>query len=84
MLPVKVRDINIQLAPEAIGRAQIVPYEHRTPESASALVVAVLQKGSEHRPRTAPPPAPIIVLEPIKEQLAADQLCYKEQAALVA
>ncbi len=87
ILPVKVRDTNIQLAPEAIVRTQVVSYERRSAETATALVVAVLQKRTETRPPPdplpTPPPAPIIDLEPVRQRLAAPHLSFDEQAAVL-
>ncbi len=90
IIPVMVRDTDVQLAPDPIGTTQYVDLRQRTPESVTALAVAVLQKGKAERVRPSgpppePPPPPIVDLAPLKDRLAStDTLTLDEQEELVA
>lgn len=87
ILPVMVRDVNIDLAPDPIPRTQWVDYRQRTSESAIALTIAISRLQTEifpPDPLPPPPPAPISSLGPVREQLASEQLGLEEQQEIVA
>jgi TIR domain/SIR2-like domain len=87
ILPVMVRDVQVELAPDPIGVTHIVDYRERTSESAIALVLAVEQaRGAVPLPDPLPdPPAPPITdLGPLRDRVAAERLTFAEQSNLVA
>lgn len=86
VLPVMVRDVNVELAPDPIGVTHIVDYRERTSESAIALVLAVGQARRETPlpdPLPSPPPAPVTDLGPLRDRIVADSLGAAEQQEIV-
>lgn len=85
LLPVKVAQVSLQLAPRAIADTQIVDYTERTADSAVALLTAVQTQPTAPPPDPAPdaPPPPFSYMNPYREQIQAEALSYREQAELV-
>ena len=86
IVPVLVRDANVQLAPDAIVLTHYVDYRQRTPETAIALLVALSQAptaGPLPDPLPAPPPPPVADLGPIRERVSAPTLTFAEQQSLL-
>lgn len=86
VLPVMVRDVNVELAPDPIGITHVVDYRERTPESAIALLIAVTQARRAvplPDPLPTPPPAPVTDLGSLRDRIVADQLGVTEQQELV-
>ncbi|MGE0507737.1 MAG: toll/interleukin-1 receptor domain-containing protein, partial [Acidimicrobiia bacterium] len=87
VLPVMVRDVNIELAPDPIGVTHIVDQRERTPASAIALLTAIAQLPTPPPvpdPPPPPPPPPVTDLGPVRERLSADVLDLAGQQALFA
>ena len=86
ILPVKVRDVNIELAPDPIGVTHVVDQRERTPENVIALLTALAQlppAPGVPDPLPAPPAPPMTDLGPLRERLAADALDLAEQQAVL-
>jgi len=86
ILPVMVRDANVELAPDPLGAIQYVEYRQRSSESAIALISALLaippaRPLPDPLPRSLPPP--ITDLAPIREAIAADTLSLAQQQSLL-
>jgi hypothetical protein len=87
ILPVMVRDTNVQLAPPSIGLTHIVDYRQRNADSAIALLIAVTQApapGPLPDPLPEPPPPPITDLGLVRDRVAAPSLTFAEQQDLLA
>jgi TIR domain/SIR2-like domain len=86
ILPVMVRDANVELAPDPIGATQYVEYRQRSSENAIALISALLAMPPAPLlpdPLPPPPSPPITDLAPIREALAADSLSLAQQQSLL-
>ncbi len=83
ILPVTVRDVDYNLAPDAIGKIESVDYRLRTPESAIVLTTAALRLCADAQPLPDPlPPAPAfptVSLEPIGDRVTQPVLTPAEQ-----
>ena len=87
ILPVMVRDVNVELAPDPIGSTHIVDRRERTPESVISLITAVAQvPGSPPLPEPLPEPpdAPITDLGPVRERLGSSALDVGSQQEILA
>lgn len=86
ILPVMVRTVNVDLAPDPIGATQIVDYRKRTPETVIDLVAAAARELSPPLPDELPEPPgpPIADLGPVRDRLAADHLDFAAQQVLAA
>ncbi len=86
VLPVMLRDTNVELAPDPIGMTQIVDYRQRNSESAIGLVTALARLPPARPlpdPLPEPPLPPITDLAPARDALAHDSLSFAEQRALL-
>jgi hypothetical protein len=85
ILPVLVGAVNMDLAPEPIGRLNVLNYRERTPESAIDLLMAVGATSASMPlgPLPPSPPPPITNLGPVRERLAVDSLSLRDQQDLV-
>lgn len=86
LLPVMVRPVNLALAPDVLGATQVVDSCQRTPESATALTLALTHAAPPPplpTPLPVPPPAPVGSLGPCRAQVSVPQLTYDEQVLLV-
>lgn len=85
VLPVLVRDLAVELAPDPIGETHIIDLRERSPEGAIALVTAVAA------PPAAPPieviadapPVPMTDLGPVRDRIGATDLSMNEQRGIV-
>lgn len=87
VLPVQVRDVNVDLAPDPIGSTQLVDYREPSRQSAIALVVAVGQLPDPPPlpdPLPPSPPPPMTDLGPLRDRIAAATLSFDDQQAIVA
>jgi hypothetical protein len=86
VLPVRVRDVDLQLAPDPIPALHVIEYGERTPENAIELLLAINRTPtSVPRPDRLPPPPPppLLSLGPVREMVGADRLTYGEQQEVV-
>jgi hypothetical protein len=86
LLPVRVRDVNEQLAPAPIPTTQIADYRQRTPETVIDLTNAVARTTSAvplPEPLPEPPAAPVADIAPLRERVGAPSLTLTEQQELV-
>ena len=86
VLPVRVRDVNEQLAPDPIPTTQITDYRQRTPENIIDLSLAVARMATAvplPDPLPVPPPPPIADLGPLRERVAAASLSLPAQQELL-
>lgn len=86
LLPVMVKRVSIQLAPAPIANAQIIDYTERTAENAIALVTAASnlpRPGPLPEPLPPAPPPPLSYMNPLREQVFARDLSFREQAQIV-
>ena len=77
LLPVRVRDVNEQLAPDPIPTTQIADYRQRTPENVIDLSIAVARMASAvplPDPPPSPPAPPLGDLGPLRERVGATSL----------
>ena len=82
ILPVAVRGIDPQQAPDPIASLQIVDYRHRSAESAIELLTAVSaapKPGPLPDPLPDPPDPPAVALGPLRERVIVPTLTYDEQ-----
>ena len=82
ILPVRVRDVDLQMAPDPIPVLQVVDYRTRTPEAVIELVTAVNQVPEPAPlpdPLPVPPAAPLVSVAPLRELIAGPSLSYAEQ-----
>jgi hypothetical protein len=85
LLPVMVRDTNVQLAPPEIGNAQIVDYRQRNADTAFALVNALAAAPPAPELPTPLPLAPLVpttYMNKYREQVESESLSYHDQATL--
>ena len=84
ILPVRIRDVDLQAAPDPLSSLQVIDYRERTPDVAIELTSAV------HRlavavalpdPLPVPPPAPFRSFGPLRELVSAPTLTYDQQQA---
>ena len=86
IVPVMVRDVAVQLAPQAIARAHIVDYRQRSAEGAVDLMNAVVS-APDPVPLPAelpePPTLPASYASSLRDQIGADSLTLREQGAVL-
>ena len=83
LLPVKIGDVVVELAPEPIDTRHVVDYSARTVETAIELLRAVAAAPPPPplpEPLPSPPPPPLSSLARFRAQLAAPELPYAEQS----
>jgi hypothetical protein len=86
VLPVRLADVNEQLAPEPLPSLQVIDYRDRSPENVIQLLRAVgAAEGARPLPDPLPEPpaAPIAAISGVQELLAAESLSYSQQLDLV-
>jgi hypothetical protein len=86
VLPVLLRDTNIDLAPDPIGSTQIVDYRQRSSDNAISLITALARldpPSPAPEPLPPAPPPPMTDLGPVRDALAADSLTFAEQQELL-
>ena len=86
LLPVKVSDVVVELAPEPIEARHVIDYSTRTVESAIVLlrtVAAAPPPPPLPQPLPPPPPPPLSSLARYRARLDAPELPYAEQSALL-
>ena len=86
ILPVMVRDVNVQLAPDVVGLTQILDYRERTADAAIALLMAITHSavaGPLPDPLPPPPAAPVGDLGPLRDRVHAESLTLAEQRAVL-
>ena len=88
ILPVQVRDMDLNLVPDVVGATDIIDYLPRNPTRLRDVTLAALegQRNAAPLPDPLPTPSapPVTDLKPIREQLAEDSLDQRTQEALVA
>ena len=86
LLPVRIRDVAIQLAPPAIARTQIVDYRTRSIDSALALIAAIANcppAASLPDPLPEAPEIPMSYMNQFRELVEEPFLTYQQQAHLL-
>lgn len=87
ILPVLVKDVQLQLAPAVVADTQVVDYRSRSIETAIALVSAIKDLGPAPplpTPLPDPPEPPISYLGSFSDRVDAHTLTFTEQIHLVA
>ncbi len=86
LLPVMLREVNVDLAADAVGTTQFVDYRERTTRNAIDLLNAVRRTEAAPLPAVLPEPpaAPVTDLGPIRDRLAAPALTFEAQQELIA
>ena len=82
LLPIMVRQVDLQQAADAIANAQVVDFRERTPDAAIALLTALATlppAPALPSPLPEPPAAPAGRFGDARRQLDAESLTYKEQ-----
>jgi hypothetical protein len=86
VLPVRVRDVSVQIAPAPIPTTQISDYRQRTPENIIDLSTAVGRTSAAvplPDPLPPPPPPPLGDLGALRDQVAAPSLDLSGQQELI-
>ena len=86
ILPVTLREVKVDLAPQPIGTTHIVDYRERTSDNAISLIKsldALAEPAAPPDPLPKPPPPPITDLAPIGEELNATSLTFEQQQDLL-
>jgi hypothetical protein len=86
IVPVRVRDVDEQLAPPPVPTTQIVDYRQRTSKSAIQLTLAVARAATPVAlpdPLPPPPAPPVADVEPLRERIAAPSLDFDGQRDLL-
>jgi hypothetical protein len=87
LLPVMLREVAVQLAPQVIADTQIVDYRTRSVDAAIALISAVAGRPApppHPTPQPTPPMAPISYMNAFGEAVDASALSFKDQLHLLA
>jgi hypothetical protein len=82
LLPVMVRQVDLQQAVDAVADAQVVDYREHTAAAAISLVTALSSLPLSPplaSPPPPPPPAPVAHLGGLRQRLDAESLTHKEQ-----
>jgi hypothetical protein len=82
VLPVRVGDVDMNLAPDPLPSLQVIDYRQRTPDDAIELHVAINRRSTPAPlPERAPDPprAPLRSFAPLQELLAGRDITYTEQ-----
>jgi TIR domain/SIR2-like domain len=85
ILPLLLREVNIELAPDPISQLEYVDYRQRTPENAIRLLKTVARMRRQDVPMALPvaPPPPVTNLGPLRNRLGAESLTFRDQQDLV-
>jgi hypothetical protein len=85
ILPVRVGDVDVELAPAPIPSLQIVEYRKRTADDAIELSIAIRDVEPVPRPDPLPDPpdAPLVSFGPLQDVLARPTLTFAEQSDAV-
>lgn len=87
ILPILIRDTNLDLAPSSLSGKHIVDYRTPTADSGIALVRALSEIGPATPlpdPLPTPPPAPVSDIGPLRDAVALPELSFAEQSKLIA
>ncbi len=87
ILPILIRDTNLDLAPSVLSAKHIVDY--RTPIAASAISLMNAMSNIEPakalpEPLPTPPPAPVSDIGPLRDGVALPELSFAQQTTLLA
>lgn len=86
ILPVMVRDVSPDVAPEPIPESQVIDLTERTPEAVIGLLTALSRMETAPplpEPPPAAPPVPMTDLSDLKELVVADALTLGDQRELL-
>lgn len=85
VLPVMVREVSLDLAPEPIPETQVINLTERTPEAVIRLLVALSRSRTPDPPFDQPsaPPVPMKDLGVLKERVAAETVSLADQRKLL-